>query len=50
MEEYANGTPAPYTLPKEVNIAQAALFLLTNPDFSKTEVVKAYAHTIVAQQ
>ena len=23
-------------------------FLLVNPDFSKTEVVKAYAHTIVA--
>ena len=26
----------------------AAPFLLVNPDFSKTEVVKAYAHTIVA--
>ena len=25
-----------------------APFLLVNPDFSKTEVVKAYAHTIVA--
>ena len=23
-------------------------FLLTNPDFSKTEMVKAYAHTVVA--
>jgi hypothetical protein len=22
-------------------------FLLTNPDFSKTEVVKAYTHTVV---
>jgi hypothetical protein len=26
---------------------RAAPFLLTNPDFSKTEVVKAYAHTVV---
>ncbi len=25
----------------------AAPFLLTNPDFSKTEVVKAYDHTVV---
>ena len=25
-----------------------APFLLVNPDFSKTEVVKSYAHTIVA--
>ena len=29
-------------------MALAAPFLLVNPDFSKTEVVKAYAHTIVA--
>lgn len=48
LEAYANGTPAPNILPKEVDMAQAAPFLLTNPDFSKTEVVKAYAHTIVA--
>ena len=27
---------------------RAAPFLLTNPDFSKTEMVKAYAHTVVA--
>jgi hypothetical protein len=27
---------------------RAVPFLLTNPDFSKTEVVKAYAHTVVA--
>jgi hypothetical protein len=26
---------------------RAAPFLLTNPDFSKTEMVKAYAHTVV---
>ena len=27
---------------------RAAPFLLTNPDFSKKEVVKAHAHTVVA--
>ncbi len=27
---------------------RSAPFLLTNPDFSKTEMVKAYAHTVVA--
>ena len=48
LEAYANDTPAPNILPKEVDLAQAAPFLLTNPDFSKTEVVKAYAHTVVA--
>ena len=32
---------------KEVDMVVAAPFLLVNPDFSKTEVVKAYAHTIV---
>ena len=47
LEAYANGTPAPIILPKEVDIAQAAPFL-TNPDFLKTEVAKAYAHNIVA--
>jgi hypothetical protein len=26
----------------------SAPFLLTNPDFSKTEVVKTYVHTVVA--
>jgi hypothetical protein len=26
---------------------RAVPFLLTNPDFSKTEVVKTYAHTVV---
>ena len=45
LEVYTNDTPAPNILPKEVDIAQAAPFLLTNPDFSKTEVVKAYAHS-----
>ena len=48
LEAYANGTPAPKILPKEVDITQAATFLLKTPDFSKTEAVKAYAHTIVA--
>jgi hypothetical protein len=48
LETYANDTPAPNILPKEVDITQAASFLLTNPDFSKTEVVKTYAHTVVA--
>jgi hypothetical protein len=33
---------------KEVDMAVAAPFLLTKPDFSETEVVKAYVHTIVA--
>jgi hypothetical protein len=47
LETYANDTPAPNILPKEVDIAQGAPFLLTNPDFSKTEVVKTYAHTVV---
>jgi hypothetical protein len=28
-------------------MAVAAPFFLVNPDFSKTEVVKAYTHTIV---
>jgi hypothetical protein len=27
---------------------RATPFLLTNPDFSKTEMVKAYTHTVVA--
>ena len=30
LEVYANDTPAPNILPKEVDIAQAAPFLLTN--------------------
>jgi hypothetical protein len=29
-------------------MGRSAPFLLTNPDFSRTEVVKAYAHTVVA--
>ena len=31
LEAYSNGTPAPNILPKEVDIAQATPFLLTNP-------------------
>jgi hypothetical protein len=48
LEAYANDTPAPNILPEEVDIAQSALFLLTAPEFPSTEVVKPYAHTIVA--
>jgi hypothetical protein len=48
LEPYVNGTPAPTLVTKEVDMALAAPFLLVNPDFSKTEVVKAYAHSIVA--
>ena len=48
MIRYRNGTPAPTIVTKEVDMAVAAPFLLVNPDFSKTEVVKAYTHTIVA--
>ena len=48
LEPYVNGTPAPSLVTKEVDMALAAPFLLVNPDFSKTEVVKTYAHTIVA--
>ena len=33
---------------KESDMALAAPFLLARPDFSKTEVVKAYAYSIVA--
>jgi hypothetical protein len=33
---------------KEADMTVAAAFLLVNPDFSNTEVVKAYAHIIVA--
>jgi len=47
-ETYANVTPAPNILPKEVDITQTTPFLLTTPDFSKTEVVQVYAHTVVA--
>ena len=33
---------------KEVAVSVPATFLLTNPDFSKMPVVKAYAHAVVA--
>ena len=48
LEPYVNGTPAPTIVTKEVDMVVAAAFVLVNPDFSKTEVVKAYAHTIGA--
>jgi hypothetical protein len=48
LEPYENGAPAPTLLQPEVPVADASPFLLTDPDFSKMDVVKAYAHTIVA--
>ena len=47
LEPYVNGTPAPTLVIKEVDMTVTAPFLLVNPDFSKTEVVKAYTNTIV---
>jgi hypothetical protein len=48
LEPYENGAPAPTMLQPEVPVAvaDASPFLLT--DFSKMDVVKASAHTIVA--
>ena len=48
LEPYADGTPAPTLVTKEVDMTVAAPFLLAKPDFSKTEVVKAYVHTILS--
>jgi len=48
LEPYENGAPAPTLLQSEVSVADASPFLLTNPDFSQMDVVKAYAHTVVA--
>ena len=48
LEPYADGTPAPTVVTKEADMDLAAPFLLTRPDFSKTEVVKAYTYSIVA--
>jgi hypothetical protein len=42
LEAYANGKTAPLVVTKEVDIAVTGPFLLAKPDFSKTEVVKAY--------
>jgi hypothetical protein len=50
LEAYANGTPAPSAVTKEVDMSVVALFLLAKPDLSKTEVVKAYAYSIVPPQ
>ena len=47
LEPYPNGTPAQTVVTKEVDMTVETPFLLTNPDFSKTEVVKTYVHTIV---
>ena len=48
LEPYENGAPAPTLLQKEVAVSDAAPFLLTKPDFSKMQVVKEYARTVVA--
>ncbi len=48
LEPYVNGTPVPTLATKEVDMTVTDPFLLVHPDFSKTEVVKAYTHTIVA--
>ena len=47
LEPYPNGTPAPTVVTKEVDMTLTAPFFLTKPDFSQTEVVKSYVHTIV---
>ena len=47
MEPCVNGTPAPTVVTKEVEMTVSAPFLLSKPDFSKTEVVKTCVHTIV---
>ena len=48
LELYENGAPAPTLLQKEVAVSDAAPFLLTKPDFSKMQVVKEYARTVVS--
>ena len=48
LEPYADGTPAPTVVTKEADMVLAAPFVFARPDFSKTEVVKAYAYNIVA--
>jgi hypothetical protein len=47
LEPYDNGTPVPTVVTKEVGMTVTTPFLLVKPDFSKTEVVKTYVHTIV---
>jgi hypothetical protein len=47
LEPYVNGTPSPTLVTKEVDMVVGVPFLLVNPDFSKTEVVKPYTHSIV---
>ncbi len=50
LEPYVNGTPPPTLVTKEVDMTVTILFLLDNPDFSKTEVVRTYVHTIVTPE
>ena len=49
LEAYANDTPASNILREEVDIAQSALFLLTTPEFPRTEVVKCSCNRLGAQ-
>ncbi len=37
LEAYANGTPAPTVVTKEVNVTVAGPFLFAKPDFSKNK-------------
>ena len=41
LESYPDGSPTLILIQKEVQMSAAAPFLLTNPDFSKMDVVKA---------
>ncbi len=47
LEPYVDGTPAPTVVTKEGDMSLTSPFLLARPDFSKTEVVKAYTYSIV---
>ena len=46
LEPYENGAPAPTLLQSEVSVADASPFLLTNPDFSQMDVVKAFDYLV----
>ncbi len=48
LEPYTDGTPDPTVVTKEVDRLWKLMFYWLKPDFSKTEVVKAYVGTIVA--
>ena len=48
LEPCPNGSPGPTVVTKEVDMTVAAPFLSDKADFSKSEVVKTYVHTIVS--